>query len=301
MTEASLQEIEQHPDYQVLKRVPAVIRNTVLTDEASFIATIIDLETMGLDPIQDEILEIGLLSFKFSNSDGIISILDTYNELQDPGKPIPPDVQKITGIKDEDVKGKSIDWQVVLKSLSSSNLVICHNARFDRNFLELQTPDDIQIKIKNIPFACTIKDIDWKERGYESSKLDYLNWKLGYFYDGHRAITDCWATINLLLQENGCFDELKNNVKKRETLLCAVNAPFEKKELLKQRKYRWSDGSSNLPKCWWSSVDNSALEEEKQWLDDEIYSKSGASEKIPQKTITAKTRYSLRAEKMEFA
>ena len=65
--------------------------------------------------------------------------------------------------------------------------------------------------------------------GYEGSKLEYLNFKLGYFYDGHRAIVDCWATINLLINEKGAFDELKAKVRCKETLICAENAAFEKK------------------------------------------------------------------------
>ncbi len=98
---------------------------------------------------------------------------------------------------------KAINWDFVFQVLKESHLIICHNAQFDRNFLELQTPEEIKERVTSLPFGCTIKDIDWKERDYESSKLDYLNWKLGYFYDGHRAINDCWATLNLLLQEQG--------------------------------------------------------------------------------------------------
>ena len=173
-----------------------------------------------------------------------------------------------------------------------------HNSRFDRNFLELQTPPSIQSVIQSKPFACTIKDINWKERGFESSKLDYLNWKLGFFYDGHRALTDCWATLNLLLNEEGSFDELKQSVRRKETLLCATSAPFDKKDLLKEQKYRWSDGSQSLPKCWWTCVPNEALQEEKAWLDETIYESSGRSNSIPQATITAHKRYSLRAEKI---
>lgn len=295
----SLQEVMLHPDYQVLKRVPIKLRPKVLSYDASFIATIVDLETMGLDATKDEIIEIGLISFCFSTSDGILSVLETYNELQDPGKPIPLNVQNITGISNEDVRDKSIDWTFVLKTLSGSDLVICHNCRFDRNFLELQTPDDVEEAVKSIPFACTVKDINWKERGFESAKLDYLNWKLGYFYDGHRAINDCWATLNILLQEEGAFDELKKNVRKKETLLCAVHAPFEKKDILKERMYRWSDGTHDLPKCWWRSVENDFLEEEKNWLDDVVYEGKGASDKIPQRMITARTRYSFRAEVLD--
>jgi len=291
--------ISKHPDYQLLKRVPLTIKSRINTESKSFIATIVDLETMGLDATKNEIIEVGLLSFSFSTSDGILAVVDSYNELNDPGKPIPDEVTKVTGITDEDVKGKAIDWDLVLKMFEKTELVICHNSSFDRNFLELQTPSVIQSVVKEKPFACTIKDINWNERGFESSKLDYLNWKLGFFYDGHRAINDCWATLNLLLQAHGVFDELKRNVRKKETLICAENAPYDKRGLLKARNYRWSDGEAGrLPKCWWICVQNEFLDAEKNWLDDEIYNSSGASDSILKIEITARKRYSFRAEEI---
>lgn len=66
-----------------------------------FIATIIDLETMGMDAKSHEIIEIGMLSFVFTNEEGIIDLHQTYNELNDPGKPIPEEITKITGITKE--------------------------------------------------------------------------------------------------------------------------------------------------------------------------------------------------------
>lgn len=299
MIETSLRDVLEHPDYQVLCRVVNQLPPKTAIDSKQFIATIIDLETMGLNAKTDEIIELGLLSFSFSVGDGIIAIIDSYNGLNDPGKPIPAEVTKVTGITNEDVQGKSIDWDYVLQALEKTNLIICHNSGFDRNFLELQTPQAISEQIETQLFACTLKDIDWKERGIESSKLDYINWKLGYFYEGHRALNDCWATLNVLIQSEGAFDELKLSVRKKETLLCAVNASFEKKDLLKERNYRWSDGTDKLPKSWWITIDNALLDNEKRWLDEVIYGVVGKSDSIPTLEITARKRFSYRAQCIE--
>lgn len=290
-------ELSQHPDFQILKRIPQLYKERCASSISKvFIATIIDLETMGMDANQHEIIEIGMLSFSFSNEDGILGIKSSYNELNDPLRSIPAEITKITGIRDEDVAGKTIDWNHVSVVLQDSHLILCHNAQFDRNFLELQTPDLIKNQITALPFGCTIKDINWKERGFESPKLDYLNWKLGFFYDGHRAINDCWATLNLLLHEKGAFETLKERVRQKQTLICAEHAPFEKKDLLKTRLYRWSDGSASLPKSWWTIVDNDRLSDEKKWLDSIIYTQENKSNTLPKNEITARNRYSLRAE-----
>ncbi len=291
-----LQELSNHPDYKILKRVPEQYNSKEVSDDKVFIATIIDLETMGMDARVHEIIELGLLSFSFSNSDGIIEVTDTYNELNDPGKDIPEEITRITGITNADVKGRAIDWDNIAELLNKSHLIICHNSRFDRNFLELQTSDAIRSIVERKAFACTIQDINWRHRGYESSKLEYLNFKLGYFYEGHRALVDCWATFNLLIQEEGAFDELKANVRSKERLICAVNAAFDKKDLLKARKYRWSDGQGGLPKCWWIIVAVDQYEEEKGWLEENIYCKEGVVNALPGIEITAHKRYSFRAE-----
>lgn len=298
MTDLLNSPLFNHPDFCVLRRVPMTLIARPNTDNKSFIATIIDLETMGLNPNTHEIIELAALSFSFSTTDGILSIVDACNELQDPGKPIPEEVTKVTKITDEDVKGKHIDWARVELLLKQSHLIICHNSGFDRNLLEKQTLEFIGMMVESLPFACTVKDIDWKEQGIESAKLDYINWKLGYFYDGHRALNDCWATLNVLLYALGVFDELKTNVRRKEVLISALNAPFDKKDLLKARRYRWSDGVDTLPKGWWAVVPNAEIDAEHAWLDAEVYGQEGRASTLPQTTITARMRYSSRAERL---
>lgn len=292
---SALKTIAEHTDHLLLCRVPETFTGKPKSDATKYVASIIDLETMGLNPAQDEIIEIGLLSFSFTNHDGIVEVTQQYNALQEPSIPIPDEITKITGITNEDVKGKSIDWELVGRLIEQSHLIICHNSGFDRNFLEQQTPEFIQAMVKKRAFGCTQKDINWTLLGYESSKLEYLNFKLGFFYDGHRALTDCWATFNLLVEQEGAFEELKSNVRKKQSLLCAENTDFDKKDLLKERGYRWSDGKSGLPKCWYSIIDFDSLDAEKQWLNDEVYGREGAADRLKTLVINAFNRYSSRA------
>ncbi|KTC92170.1 hypothetical protein [Legionella cincinnatiensis] len=72
-------------------------------------------------------------------------------------KPILTEITKITGIRNENLIGKIINWEFVLQALKESHLIVCHYAQFDRNFLELQTPEEIQKQVISLPFGCTIK------------------------------------------------------------------------------------------------------------------------------------------------
>jgi len=38
------------------------------------------------------------------------------------------------------------------------------------------------------------------------------------------------------------------------TKICAVGAPYDKKDILKQHGYRWNDGTNNGCKGWWINV-----------------------------------------------
>ncbi len=296
-TESALAIVSNNRDFKVLRRVPEQ-RTLEITNTGShlFTAAIIDLETLGLDPTLHPIIELGMLLFSFSSTDGILSVVETYNGLQDPGVPIPDEITAITGITNDDVAGQTIDWQLVAQYLQRTDLVICHNASFDRNHLEMQAPPVIADIVKNMAFGCSLKDVDWRSRGYESGKLEFLNFKAGYFYEGHRALVDCWATLNVLVVEEGAFDELKASVRKRGVLICALNSSFDTKDLLKGRGYRWSDGTGTLPKAWWTTVEESCFDDEKLWLDEVVFKSKNASSALPSKVITARSRYSRRAQ-----
>ena len=60
----------------------------------------VDLETTGLDPTRDAIIEVGVV--RFSGND----VLDEYGALVNPLRDIPPFVTQLTGITDEMVVGK---------------------------------------------------------------------------------------------------------------------------------------------------------------------------------------------------
>ncbi len=115
---------------------------------------------------------------------------------------------------------------------------------------------------------------------------------MGYFYAPRLIVGR-----HLLIQEAQAFEELKKNVRAKDTLICAENAAFDKKDILKGRGYRWSDGSGGLPKSWWKVILNEELATEKAWLDEEIFS-PGRAERLPQNEITAHNRYSFRAERI---
>ncbi len=140
-------------------------------------------------------------------------------------------------------------------------------------------------------------DIDWRAEGIESSKLEYLAYKYGFFYEGHRATIDCQAGIHLLsqklpLSQEPALKQLLISARRTEYRIWAVSAPFEMKDVLKKRGYRWSSGEDGGQKAWYIDIAEEALDNELDYLQAEIYSRPMGE--LPKKKINAQLRYSMR-------
>ena len=93
----------------------------------------IDLETTGLNKEEDKIIEIALKTVKIDKAEGnIISFDDKYESFQDPGIEIEEKISLITGITDSMVTGHEINWEKVNEIVNNTDIMIAHNARFDK-------------------------------------------------------------------------------------------------------------------------------------------------------------------------
>ncbi len=91
----------------------------------------IDLETTGLSPRLDKVIEVGAVRFRGRD------VLDRYEALVDPGRAIPLAVQRLTGITDHQVSGavSSEDALAKLAHFVAGAPLVGHGAHFDLAFL----------------------------------------------------------------------------------------------------------------------------------------------------------------------
>jgi DNA polymerase-3 subunit epsilon len=111
-----------------------------------------------------------------------------FNGLREPSMAIPAEITRLTGITNEMVAGQAIDTQALDALVEPADLVIAHNAAFDRPFCEKLTPSFV-LKA----WACSGSEIRWADHGFEGNKLGYLIGQSGLFHEGHRATDDCHA------------------------------------------------------------------------------------------------------------
>jgi DNA polymerase-3 subunit epsilon len=126
--------LETHPDYRVLRRLKYRDNFIDAGDQPTRIGILLDVETTGLDTSSDEVIELGMVKFAYLPSGEIVRVVDTFNSLNEPTKPIPPDATRLHGITDAMVAGRKIDDRAVDLFTSDAVVVIAHNAGFDRRF-----------------------------------------------------------------------------------------------------------------------------------------------------------------------
>jgi DNA polymerase-3 subunit epsilon len=155
--------------YRILQRLEP--RQIAVATRAEFPlrGIILDTETTGLNHRKDEIIEIGVVAFTFDERGMIGDITGIYGGLQQPSAPIPAEITKLTGITDEMVSGQIIDMAALRSLIDPADLIIAHNADFDRPFCEA-----FSNVFSGKAWACSNAEINWSARGFEGTKLGYL-------------------------------------------------------------------------------------------------------------------------------
>ncbi|NLW47097.1 MAG: DNA polymerase III subunit epsilon [Firmicutes bacterium] len=162
-------------------------------------AAFIDVETTGLNPAHEEIIEFAISLFAFNQESGkILGIIDEYNGLREPSCPISRGAFMVHQINKEAVKGMILDRAKIEDLISQADFLIAHNARFDKNFVSKLFPMAL-----TKPWYCSMNGIKWYQKGYSSKALQKLlaahRIKVE---EAHRAGADVRGCLLLLSQVN---------------------------------------------------------------------------------------------------
>lgn len=281
------------PDFRILRRLPhpLVLPSEPLEDPALLVA--LDTEATGTNPQSDELLELGMVKAQYCRATGRLGrIVSRFNQLRDPGIPIPPEASRVNHITSETVAGHQISFEEATAFLEDVSLVVAHNAPFDRVLCERYLPIT-----QSKAWACSLRDIDWLDFGLPGGKLEFIAMSQGWFYSGHRAEVDCEALLQCLTyrQQGGAngsaFSALLKAARTPKYRVFAYGAAFQKKDVLSVR-YSWFPGSDGQEKAWYVDVDADALPAELNWLKEAVYGGRSCSPGVAK--VTAAVRHSNR-------
>ncbi len=254
----------------------------------SYIGIGIDVETTGLDPNTGRIIELALRRFRYDR-DGVVTDIDeAFEWREDPGTPLTPEIQALTGLSDADLVGREIDEDAATRLLGSASFVVAHNAKFDRRWVENRLPG-----ARGLNWCCSMAQVDWKTRGFDGKVLGYLLVQAGYYHCGHRASADVDAMIQILRHRDAddrpALAEMIETGARPGWIVRAKGADFGVKDLLKERGYRWSSDD----KVWWREIEDARLVEEQFWLAGHVYAVEAKPKAIcpDLERVTARNRF----------
>ena len=287
--EAAARVLEGSADYRVLRRLQPQDEFGGPIGVPLERAIALDVETTGTDVAGDAVIELGLVAFDFDPATGhIVRIAGVYDSLEDPGMPIPAETTAIHGITDAMVVGQRIDDEAVRQFCEGAKWIVAHNAGFDRPFIERRLP-----LFEALPWVCSLNEVPWAQEGFPGRKLEYLANRFGFFYEGHRSEIDCRALIEVLrrpLPKSGgpAWKQVLDSGAQATYRIWALDSPFDTKDLLKARGYRWDAGK----RCWHRTLDRDGAAAEAPWLKENVY--GGRNREVEIEVQDALTRYSLR-------
>ncbi len=149
----------------------------------------VDLETTGLDPSRDQVIELGVLFVER----GVVT--QRVSQLFSAGGPLPLAIQRITGICDEDLTGAPpfADHIPTLQASLEGFTVVAHNAGFEQGFLgEL-------LQAIRAPVLDSMELLHYLYPELPSHSLDSaIKWSAVGDRAKHRALQDCEDTFSVL-------------------------------------------------------------------------------------------------------
>lgn len=168
---------------------------------------VVDIETTGLKPRQEDILELSAIRVRGGHE------VATYSRLIKPSRPIRPFIEKLTGITNEMVEEcPGIDTEIAnFAAFIGRDILVGHNiAAFDTVFIAYAFESYIKMSLEN----CCVDTLRLSKKLYPeigNYTLSSLSKYLDVPYLGaHRALTDCEIT-------NACYQALRTDALSRGT------------------------------------------------------------------------------------
>ena len=165
---------------------------------------IVDTETTGLTR-QDQIVEFaGLLVQKVGSR---LCEVEQYQGLREPDCPMHPMAMAAHGLSEYELSGQQLDLMKMQNMFSRCDMVVAHNASFDRRFIEPVLPVSSECT-----WVCSCRGINWKAHGMKNGRLQELIRHHGIDPGrAHRAMSDVVALKKLLEYSQEYLEELTAN------------------------------------------------------------------------------------------
>jgi DNA polymerase-3 subunit epsilon len=172
----------------------------------------VDIETNGLSHIKGRVIEVAAIRVENGR------ITREFNQLIDPGTPLPEYITTLTGIRTEDLRGATKFRQIAgeLYDVMDGAIFVAHNVRFDYSFLKAEFKRAGQDFLPKQ--LCTVKLSKALYPGERRHSLETLIQRHSFTYaQRHRAYDDAhvlWQFVQHVLS-NFPYETVENAVKRQ--------------------------------------------------------------------------------------
>ena len=191
---------DSRPEYYDFDLFQAKDENSALDDQllSDLTYTVFDTETTGLNPSNgDTILQIGATRIV----NGRLLRQESYEQLVDPGRTIPPEGIPIHGIRQDMVDGQPRIGAVlpVFHAFAQDTVLVAHNAAFDMKFLQMQ--EEATGVVFRQPVLDTLLLSAVVHPNQESHAIEAIAERLNIAVTGrHTALGDALVTAEIWLR-----------------------------------------------------------------------------------------------------
>lgn len=212
---------------------------------------IVDVESTGLDPRKDALIEVGAILFDIKHR----AVTHQFSALLP--SVAPNGAEAVNGISDALLESNAVHrlvgWETYcLQSFyDKADAVVSHKVSFDRPWLEplLRTDDKGQPRNWPLkPWICTLQDVRWARPGLKANpSLTRLALAHGVpVWAAHRALTDCTYLAQVLATRQDLPGLLLDAQAPKALYSAAV--PYEQRQLAKDAGFLWE--GHDVPKTW---------------------------------------------------
>ncbi|NUN09334.1 MAG: GIY-YIG nuclease family protein [Ignavibacteriaceae bacterium] len=158
--------------------------------------SVIDVETTGLSPVHNRIIEIAIVQIKNGE------IISEYSSLVNPGRKIPGFISIMTGISDSELRTAPFFEEIMpeIRRLLEHTVWGGHNFQFDLGFIKHEFLQCGEENVKPL-YLCSLRLSKKLNPLLRRRNLESLCHEYGiHNLRGHRALPDAKATAQILLK-----------------------------------------------------------------------------------------------------
>lgn len=213
---------------------------------------ILDVETTGLDPLENRIIEIAVILYDLL----LAAPITSFSAIVSKEENLAVHINGISAELAQEMTDIELSKKMISHLLDRSDAIVTHGVEFDKNFVLRDT--NFNINLSDKPWVCSLEHIKWPRKTDRRSLMAIAVGHDVAIVAAHRAMTDCDILARLFTRANDMginLVELMKNAMRPRVLVQAL-VDYEDRQLAKDAHFNWDNNS----KKWLKEIPEEDIE-----------------------------------------